>query len=554
MFHFKMLKYLMITLLPINLYGQVSITFKLDMGSLTDRHFFSPSDGERVFVRGNFNQWQGEEYQLKGNGGNHIFSGTFDIHSSMGDTLEYKFILMKAEGQVYWEKNPNRENPNYGNRRLIITQRTLSLPIAKFDYDEYVCYPIIFSKDKLQEDFMQMRQALEETHPALYDYIGKDSLDSLFNTYYQQMKTPLDFNAFYKILSSVIVAIGCGHTKLWIPSEYWNMAPKRLFPLKMIFSRHRVFVCGHYSPPTDIPTGSEIVAINEMPIQEIIRTLESITSSDGHIQSFKSKTVEKNFAERFALTYGYPKEFHVQYILPGEKSSKETRLHPVGIETVRKHPVRGSTLSLQLSEESSTAILVINTFIYYDQLEMFKSFIDSTFNVIQTKKVKNLILDLRGNDGGDPFCASYLFSYLAQKEVPYFSKPYGKYTPLAEPTALAQNHFQGNLLTLIDGSGFSTTGHFCALLKYHKIGRLIGAETGSTYTCTGNVRYLNLKNTRLILGTAREQRYSVAVDHMDRRSGVSPDYPVEQSQNDLVSAKDTVLDFAVCFLQNQSTE
>ena len=181
---------------------------------------------------------------------------------------------------------------------------------------------------------------------------------------------------------------------------------------------------------------------------------------------------------------------------------------------------------------------------------MFKSFIDSSFNVIQTKNIENLVMDLCGNNGGDPFCASYLFSYLAPKELPYFPEPYGKYARLAEPLSLPQNNFQGNLFTLIDGSCFSTTGHFCALLKYHKIGKFIGTETGATFTCTGNVRYLNLHHTRLILGTAREQRYSVAVKNMDKKSGVLPDYPVERSQNDLVAGKDTVLNFALDLIQN----
>lgn len=542
--------FLFIAIISVNLCSQVTVTFELDMQSLIDQNFFSPSDSERVFIRGNFNQWQGEDYELKRNRGNHHFIGKYDIHLSIGDTLEYKFILIKNEGQVFWERNPNPENPDHGNRRLIITQSKLTLPVAKFDYDEFISYPIIFNTEKLQEDFMQMRQALEETHPALYDYIEKDSLDSLFNYYYQQIDTPLTFNDFYKLLSSVIVKIGCGHTKLWIPSDYWNIVPKRLFPLKIVFSHGKVFVSGYYSSSTNIPIGSEIIAINEMPIQNVIQTLESLVSSDGHIQSFKSKTVEKNFAKNYALYYGFPKAFKVQYIDPAGHLVKEILLRPVGIETINKYPVRGNELSLQVLEKKGTAILTINTFIYYDQLDMFKSFIDSSFNVIQTNGIKNLIMDLRGNDGGDPFCASYLFSYLEYKEVPYFSKPYGKYTPLAEPLALARNHFQGKLFTLIDGSGFSTNGHFCALLKYHKIGKLVGMETGSTFTCTGNVRYLNLLNTRLIFGTAREQRYRVAVENMDRKSGVLPDYHVEQSQNDLVAGKDTVLDFALGLIEN----
>ena len=83
------------------------------------------------------------------------------------------------------------------------------------------------------------------------------------------------------------------------------------------------------------------------------------------------------------------------------------------------------------------------------------------------------------------------------------------------------------------------------MLKYHKIGKFVGSETGATYTCTGNVRYITLQNTRLIFGTARERRYSAAVQNMDRQRGIIPDYPVVQSQADLIAGKDSVLDFTL---------
>ena len=181
---------------------------------------------------------------------------------------------------------------------------------------------------------------------------------------------------------------------------------------------------------------------------------------------------------------------------------------------------------------------------------MFQSFIDSTFQVIKDKKISNLIMDLRGNDGGDPFCSSYLFSYLEPKPLPYFAEPYGKYAPLADPIPPAENSYTAKLYTLIDGSCFSTTGHFTALLKYHKIGHFVGSETGATYTCTGNVMYPTLKNTKLFLGTARVTRYSTAVENMDRKSGILPDYPFLKSQQDIVANKDAVLDYTISLIKN----
>ncbi|MEJ2617045.1 MAG: hypothetical protein P8Z35_18985, partial [Ignavibacteriaceae bacterium] len=92
---------------------------------------------------------------------------------------------------------------------------------------------------------------------------------------------------------------------------------------------------------------------------------------------------------------------------------------------------------------------------------------------------------------------------------------------------------------------FSTTGHFCALIKYNRIGKLVGTETGATFTCTGSVLYKNLKNTNLILATARKQRYNAAVSNMDRTRGVMPDYYVERTQDDIITNTDAELNFVL---------
>ena len=80
-----------------------------------------------------------------------------------------------------------------------------------------------------------------------------------------------------------------------------------------------------------------------------------------------------------------------------------------------------------------------------------------------------------------PFCAAHLLSYLADESFTYFEKPYGKFAELAEPVSVQEKRFRGNLYILIDGGCFSTSGQFCSLLKFHKIGQLIGSEPGGAH-------------------------------------------------------------------------
>lgn len=164
----------------------------------------------------------------------------------------------------------------------------------------------------------------------------------------------------------------------------------------------------------------------------------------------------------------------------------------------------------------------------------------------------NLIFDLRENDGGDPFCAAPLFSYLQKEPEPYFAEPYGKYSNLAKPISLPENHFTGNLYTLIDGRCFSTNGHFCSLLKYHNIGKFVGTESGSTYKCNAgkNTQY-QLNNSKILLFIGRGT-FAAAVKGMDKKKPIIPDYPVIESYEDFLSDKDVYIDTALRLIKKSN--
>lgn len=190
--------------------------------------------------------------------------------------------------------------------------------------------------------------------------------------------------------------------------------------------------------------------------------------------------------------------------------------------------------------------------ILYRNKDKFYNFIDKTFDKICKAGIKNLILDLRGNFGGDPFCAAHLLSYIAAKPVAYFAEPYGKYARLAKPVPLADKPFKGKLYILIDGHCFSTTGHLCSLLKYHKIGTFIGKETGGTYTCNDAKRTIHLKNTRINLQLARAS-FAAAVKNMPKNKGIIPDYQVEPTLEDLLKGRDTVKEFAFSLIDKNDS-
>jgi len=527
-----------------DLLPQNMITFQVDMRLPLQKNRFLPQRGDSLLVYGSFNLWQGNKMILEDADGDSIYTFEFVPQDTPGTVIQYKFVIHEAGGRDIWEQNPDPSNPDYGNRRFKITGRSIRLPVAVFDLDRYLAEPeFTYNVSSLREDFLQMRDSTEALHPALYAFTDRSTFDQIFESKLADLKTPMSGAAFLRFLAPVVAKIGCGHSSIRMPENWWISQPDRFLPLQLYFTGNKVYLS---SASGELQPGSEILAINEQPMQEIVEFLYTVIPADGYNRGYQRAVLNTRFPYYYGLFYGFPEMFTVRFRDHDTGSAKEVQLNCISGAELGKFTTMKMVLSLSWRNDPPVAILHINNFGYYapEQEAYFREFTDSVFTAIKASETEQLIVDLRGNDGGNPFCAAYLLSYIAEEPVSYFSRPFGKYAPLADPVPLAENRFEGELCILIDEKCFSTTGHLAALLKYHDIGTLIGSETGGTYTCNDAKKLVVLSNTGLNLQIARGT-FAVAVRDMDRSRGVIPDLQVDQKIDDLINGTDTVLEYTL---------
>jgi len=406
----------------------------------------------------------------------------------------------------------------------------------------------LFSQQKLREDFLQFRKILEENHCCLYEYSSKAKMDSLFDHHYAMITDSMKPEYFFRLLADITSEIGCMHTATWMPGKFFGQQAENMFPLRVRLIDNYLVVTGSYNDSSEVPQGSIILEINGMPATTVVEHLRSMTSADALNPWFKDAQLTRRFSMFYASYFGFPDKYVVTYALPGRKTSATATLTPAAIDAVRSAVFAhfsGPPLRLEIMEDRSAAVMTVETFIYYDKVDYFRHFMDSSFLVIKDKGIKNLILDLRGNGGGDPFCSVILLSYLEKSPVPYFAEPYGRYADLALPVPLAENHFTGNLYTLVDGSCGSTNGHFCALLSYNRIGKFIGTPSGATYKCNaGRQTEFILDNTQFIITVGRST-YAAAVEGMDKRAPIMPDIPAADTYKSFLEGRDVIMERAL---------
>jgi len=408
------------------------------------------------------------------------------------------------------------------------------------------------SQEILRKDLEEIKNILITNHPAPYQFTGRETFNKLYNEQLKKIDRPMSLGEYFLIAAPLVEALHCGHTWISLPDDFWNNEEALFFPLGLVFSENKAYAA-HSGNTNAIPEGSEIKSVNKILFSDIIESTKRLVNSDAKSKTGKLANFGHSFPDLFAVQYGNPDGYEVNFIPPGSTEMQKQLVKSVSRKTAWENTINtlaGSIsgvneLQIEILKTENLAVMSIRTFVYYDNQKKFYAFLDSAFEQVHHSAVQNLILDLRNNSGGDPICAARLLSYLERQPAPYFAHSYKGYEALAQPIPVSEkNAFAGNLYVLINGGCFSTTGHFCALLIYSRRAAFVGEETGGTYECNDDHIRLQTSTTHLILNVACST-YTTAVKGLSRETGIMPDYPVEATISDVLAGRDAVKQFAM---------
>lgn len=410
----------------------------------------------------------------------------------------------------------------------------------------------------LQEDFRKLVKTLEKHHPTLYLFQDRSRFGSYLDSTYAEINAAMTVKDFYLVLARVVARVRCGHTCILFPEGYWaRLSPSYpAFPLRLFYTDRRAYVLEDYGTAAISPE-SEILSINEMPVSEIIDRYLLALVSDGPNETYRYHQMN---LKPFGLFPGYaefPDSFVVVYRPPEDSLNEITTVRAMYFE--RPSYLRwelfedtwgGPALAFETIDSLSTAVLTVRAFIF-EPGDDFVAFFRNAFETIRDRSLANLIVDLRGNDGGGPEGSAELLSYLMSSEYVYFKSQVYGYRSLKRRVDLRQPGFRGNLYVLLDGGCFSTTGHLLSLVKHHNLGTLIGEESGGSYWCNGCNEIYTLPNTRLRLQCTR-CTYETAVTGFSRGKGIMPDIEIKPTVEDLLEGRDRVMLFTLDLIRGSA--
>lgn len=455
-------------------------------------------------------------------------------------------------------------------------------------------------KNLLLEDVQILKKNLEMAQPGLYNYTTKEDMDAFFEKLKGSITNDMSSIDFFRLMAPLSSLVKNGHTILVPPStwEEYVITSAKLLPLNLYFYNDKLYVLHNVSDNAEVVSGSVLKSINGKSAIDYFNYMVDHWFKDGYNKTRPREIVEEEFRSLYTHFFGASEKYKLEIVNPnGENSLLEVdgiqesefqkRLEiNFGEEFVpwwRREPE-----PLSFSINNRTAYLKVTQFnngIKSNDGKRYSKFIQNAFKKFKEKEITNLVLDLRGNQGGDVKPQLELLSHLIKEPFHLYKEVFANLRLLpnpeyyefnilsktkfkkdfvnekakgvypmkdrpgfgSKPQFPSQNLFKGNLYVLIDGWSFSATGEVCGIIKEHRKDVIfIGEETGGNpvTNISGIQTFLTLphsKNRILICLVS----YTTDVSYKNEGHGVIPNHWVRNTVQQEINKEDSVLKFAL---------
>lgn len=376
-----------------------------------------------------------------------------------------------------------------------------------------------------------------------YNFVYFDKLsfdwDSLFQaTIPIVLATKNDFE-YFRELQRFIASLKDGHTSVsWERQDLWNNWATiplitRLVEGKMIITT----VLNDTLEQRGIKKGLEIIQINEMDAQEYVSTrikpyIHSSTEQWMNLRAYGREATRGKKSEEIRLTFKDEKNNTFSHSISHSMSEKNLSSRPL----------------FDFKEmEDNIGLLKINSFLGDNYIEQFDSIYEKLVHL------DALIIDIRGNGGGNSNYSTYILSHLTSKtfKMSDWSSPlyipahaswnYSKewYSRKSSDNNPVRNKtiFSKPIVLLINEGTFSAAEDFCVGFRNMDRGTIIGTPSGGS---TGNSIGFSLPGGGWVQICTKKDTYPDGTEFVG--VGILPDLEVKETVSSFLSTMQSDVD------------
>lgn len=400
----------------------------------------------------------------------------------------------------------------------------------------------VLSLDEVREDFSQLTEKIEMEVPNAFYYYDRSDYELVKQRVYDQLKEGMTTEALFKVFYPLVQCLNDAHFAIHLPEEIMNSSKISYFPIKVIIHNDRLYALEDLSAESQIKKGEEILFINHISSKEILERLKGTNYQSQRDQLFFEYRNEAVFHRRLYALFGFTGSFEVKTID-----------HSYAVKGVDAE-------QLKIPQKEDYEFKMLNTEIGYlkiNQLTLpqdsLKNLLENDFEILKKKAVKKLIIDIRGNLGGNSALAKNIFDYF--RDTPYtlavgadyFHKGKLYHSDTKDHVHMPQllkNKFEGQVVLISDVLTYSSAHMMQVGFKYYNLGITVGNESSESLYITGEIKQTVLKNSKIAL-VAPTVNFVLPGYSADKKEYYRPDYVLYPSLEDRLNSNDVLLNKAL---------
>lgn len=434
-----------------------------------------------------------------------------------------------------------------------------------------------YTTEQIKQDFTYLYQTLQDAQYDLFHAKPKAEYDAAYKTMQNAIDGPMSQLQAQVYFQRFLALAKTAHTRIDFPIVYYRDYVNkggRTLPLYLRIENDEVVVDEYFGAVDLLVPGTEIVAVNSMPVREWLKPLYQHVSADNLPMMWS--LAGQMLPGLLWLEDGEKAVYDIT-VVGNDGKSKQLQIPTLtqeqqdAIASAKSGGPEEDTSPLREHRILTGNVGYLKPGPFYNaegdnvwDPTHFKGFIDEAFNAFNQAQTTAAIIDLRGNPGGTNGFSDHMLAWFATQPFKFASDFRVKVSrqaieaneirlkdttdkedvshqlaafyassnigesfsfPLQLTAPHSDKHYTGDIYVLIDRYSYSNAVSVAAIIKDYEFGTLIGEKTADVATTYGAMEHFSLPNTGIDVGFPKA--LIIRPNGNEVPDGVTPDIVLE---------------------------